>query len=98
MTKNMNTFCNGKEISKKNFLSMIEECIKDGWRNSQLKRSTEEALTKIYYGGYEGREEDIQIIIDELNSESVYSGYFYPNANLQDVETIILTGKWFFQE
>lgn len=92
-----NTFYNGKEISKENFLSMIRECIEDGWRDSHLLKSTEKTLEKIYHGGYEGREEDIQIILNELNTE-LRSGYKHPDANLQNVETIILTGKWFFQE
>lgn len=94
----MNTFYNGKEISKKNFLVMIKECMEEGWKNSDLQRSTEEALEKIYRGGYDGVDEDIFYILDKLNSKSVYGGYFYPNANLQDVETIISEGSWFFQE
>lgn len=97
MIKNRNVFYNGKEISKKNFLAMIQECMEEGWKNSDLHRETEMALEKIYHGGYEGAEEDVQYILDKLNAKSVY-GYFYPKANLQDVEVIISEGSWFFQE
>ena len=94
----MNTFYNGLQITKENLLSMIKECIESGWKNSDLHKSTEEALEKIYFGGYEGREEDINCILEKLNSKSLYGGYFYPNPNLQDVEIIISTGQWYFQE
>lgn len=93
----MNTFYNGKQITKENFLALIKECMEDGWKNSDLFRTTEEALEKIYYGGYEGVDEDIQYIINELNSKSSW-GYLHPRANLQDVEIIISKGKWYFQE
>ena len=94
----MNTFYNGQEITKENFLSMIKECMEEDWKSSDLRRSTEEALEKIYLGEYEGVNEDIQVILEELNSESVCGGYFHPNANLQNVETIISEGNWYFQE
>ena len=94
----MNTFYNGKPITKENLISMIKESMEEGWKNSDLHKSTEEALEKIYHGGYEGREEDIEYILYRLNSKSPYGGYFYPKANLQDVETIISTGQWYFQE
>ena len=93
MTKN--SFYNGKEITKKNFLTIIQKCMEEGWRNSHLQKSTEEGLEKIYHGGYEGREEDIEFIIEELNSK-LTSGYKHPDANLQNVESIILEGNWFF--
>lgn len=93
----MNIFYNGKPITKENLLAIIKECMEEGWKNSDLHKSTEEALEKIYRGGYEGREEDIFYILDKLNSKSIYGGYFYPNANLQDVETIISAGSWYFQ-
>lgn len=67
--------------------------MEEGWKNSDLHRSTEEALEKIYFGGYEGREEDIFYILDKLNSKSVCGSYLYPDANLQDVEIIISTGQ-----
>ena len=91
-----NTFYNGKEISKENLLSMIKECMEEGWKNSSLHRGTEIALEKIYHGGYEGAEEDIQYILDKLNAKTFYGGYFYPKANLQDVESIISVGSWYF--
>jgi len=94
----MNTFFNGKKISKENFLTMIKECIEDGWKNSDLHKSTEEALEKIYHGGYEGREEDIECILDKLNSKLAFGEYLYPNANLKDVEKVISVGSWYFQE
>lgn len=84
----MNTFYNGLQITKENLLSLIKECMEEGWQNSHLQRSTEEVLEKIYLGGYEGREEDIQFILDELKSKTKW-GYLYPKANLQDVEIII---------
>lgn len=93
----MNTFYNGKEISKKNLLTMIQECMEEGWKNSDLQRSTEKALEKIYRGGYDGVDEDIEYILDELNSKSRW-GYSHPDANLQDVEIIISEGSWYFQE
>ncbi len=98
MKKNMNTFYNGKQITRENLLGMIQECMEEGWKNSDLHRETEEVLEKIYGGRYEGREEDIFYILDRLNSKSVYGGHFYPNANLQDVENIISEGDWYFQE
>lgn len=95
----MNTFYNGLQITKENLLSMIKECMEEGWKNSNLHKSTEEVLEKIYFREYEGAEEDIEYILDKLNSKPAYGdGYFYPKANLQDVENIISVGSWYFQE
>ncbi|NLD16145.1 MAG: hypothetical protein GX666_01025 [Tissierellia bacterium] len=95
----LNTFYNGKEITKENLLSLIKECIEEGWQDSDLQRNTEIALEKIYHGQYDGVDEDIQFILEELNSKTKW-GYLYPNANLQDVEIIIKAseGSWYFQE
>jgi hypothetical protein len=93
----MNTFFNDKQITKENFLNMIQNCIEDGWKNCDLFEETKIALEKIYHGEYDGVEEDIEYILDKLNSKSKW-GYLYPNANLQDVETIISRGEWYFQE
>ena len=94
----MNKFYNGKPITKENLLSMIKESMEEGWKNSDLHRSTEKTLEKIYHGEYEGAEEDVQYILDKLNSKSVCGSYLYPDANLQDVEIIISAGQWYFQE
>src|SRR5690554_5492661 len=95
----MNTFYNGLPITKENFLSLIKECMEAGWEGSSLHKSTEEALEKIYFGGYEGWEEDTECIIEILNSKPAYgNGYFYPKPNLLDVESIISVGSWYFQE
>lgn len=94
----MNTFYNGKPVTKQNLLDMIRECIETGWKGSNLHTSTEKMLEKIYHGGYEGAEEDVQYILDKLNSKSPYGGYFYTKPNLQDVEKIISIGNWYFQE
>jgi hypothetical protein len=95
----MNTFYNGKKISKKNFLAIIQECIEEGWEDSTLDSSTERALEKIYYGEYEGREADIFYILDELQRKTKWD-YLYPNANLQDIEIIITESgvNWYFQD
>ena len=95
----MNTFYNGKEITKENLLAMIRECMEEGWKNSDLHRETEEALEKIYHGEYEGAEEDIECILEKLNEKNRW-GYLYPNANLQYVEIILLQGRgeWFYKE
>lgn len=92
----MNAFYNEKKITRENLLGMIRECMEAGWENSSLHRRTEEVLEKIYHG-YDGVEEDVEYILYKLNSKSVDGGYFYPRPNLQDVETIISTGQWFFQ-
>lgn len=95
----MNTFYNGLPITKENLLSLIKECMEAGWEGSSLHRSTEIALEKMYYGGYEGWEEDIEYILYKLNSKPAYgNGYFYPKPNLLDVESIISGEGWFFQE
>lgn len=95
----MNAFYNGKKITRENLLGMIRECMEAGWKGSDLHRSTETALEKIYYGGYEGWEEDIECIIERLNAKPAYgNGYFYPKPNLLDVESIISGDGWFFQE
>lgn len=95
----MNVFYNGKPVTKQNLLDMIRECIEEGWKGSDLHRSTEIALEKIYHGGYDGREEDIEYILYKLNNKPAYgNGYFYPRANLQDVESIISVGSWYFQK
>ena len=94
---NMNTFYNGKEITKENLLSMIKECMEQDWEDSYLRGSTELTLIKIYYGGYEGVDEDIQFILEELQRKTKW-GYLYPDANLQDIEIIISEGQWYFQD
>lgn len=92
----MNTFYNGKPVTKENLLSMIKESMEEGWKNSDLHRTTEKTLEKIYHG-YDGVDEDVECILDKLNSKLAYGGYLYPNANLQDIENIISAGSWYFQ-
>lgn len=95
----MNTFYNDLPITKENLLSLIKECMEEGWKNSSLHRSTEIALEKIYHG-YDGVDEDVECILDKLNTKTFYGGYFYPKASLLDVEKIISEseGGWYFQE
>lgn len=91
-----NKFYNGKEITKENLLNMIGECIESNWKNSDLFNETEEALEKMYQG-YEGVEEDISSILENLKNKNRF-GWNFAEPNLQSLEIIISEGKWYFQE
>jgi len=81
-------FWNGKEISEKNLVDIIAECTKNNWKNSDLFRETEIACEIIAYEDYEGREEDIEYILEKLDDD----------ATLFDVEKAIQNGEWYFME
>lgn len=83
-------FYNGKEINRENLLEMIEECIQDNWKNSDIERNAEIAMEIIATQEYDGREEDIEYILEKIQYEH--------RPNLQDVERIISRGDWYFQE
>ena len=83
-------FYNGKEINRENLLEMIEECIQGNWKNSDIERNAEVAMEIIAREEYEGRDEDIEYILEKLKYEH--------SPNLQDVERIISQGDWYFQE
>ena len=84
----MKKFYNGKEISKENLIELITKCSKDDWKNSDLFRETEIACEIIAYEDYEGREEDIEYILEKLDDD----------ATLFDVEKAIQNGEWYFME
>lgn len=94
----MNRFYNGKPVTKANLLELIGICMEEGWSGSDLHEETEVALGQIYIAEYGGVDEDLETIVEILNSRSLVGYYHYPNANLQDVEKIISQGEWFFQE
>lgn len=79
-------FWNGKEISEKNLIDIITECSKNNWKNSDLFKETEIACEIIAFEDYEGRNEDIEYILEKLND----------GATLFDVENAISIGEWYF--
>lgn len=84
----MKKFWNGKEMNKENFVDMITECLKDNWKNSDLFRESEIACGIIAFEEYEGREEDIEYILEKIND----------GATLFDIEKAISIGEWYFME
>ena len=84
----MKKFYNGKEINEGNLVDLITKCSKDDWKNSDLFKETEIACEIIAFEEYEGREEDIEYILEKLED----------GATLFDVEDAISTGKWYFME
>ncbi len=84
----MKKFYNGKEINEKNLIELITECSKSKWKNSDLFKETELACEIIAFKDYEGRDEDIEYILEKLKD----------GATLFDVEDAISTGKWYFME
>ena len=81
-------FWNGKEINKENLIDLITECSKDNWRNSDLFRKTEIACEIIAFEDYEGRNEDIEYILERIDD----------GTTLFDVEKVIQNGEWYFME
>ena len=84
----MKKFYNGKEISEKNLVELITKCSKGDWKNSDLFKETEIACEIIAFEEYEGREEDIEYILEKLDN----------GATLFDVEKAIQNGEWYFME
>ncbi len=84
----MKKFWNGKEINEENLIDLITECTKNNWKNSDLFEETEIACEIIAFEDYEGRNEDIEYILEKLDD----------GATLFDVEIAISNGQWFFQE
>ncbi|HHW69709.1 MAG TPA: hypothetical protein GX747_05185, partial [Tenericutes bacterium] len=79
---------NNKELNEENLVDMIKECIKNNWRNSNLFRETEIACEIIACESYEGRDEDVEYILEKLDD----------GATLVDVENAISNGEWYFME
>ena len=73
-------FWNGKEINEENLIDLITKCSKDNWKNSDLFRETETICEIIAFENYEGRDEDIEYILEKLED----------GATLFDVEDAIL--------
>ena len=67
---------------------MIAECLKNNWRCSNLFRETEIACEIIAVEDYEGRDEDIEYILEKLDD----------GANLFNLEKAISIGEWYFME
>ena len=84
----MKKFYNGKEINEENLIDIITKCSKDNWKNSDLFKETELACEIIAFKDYEGREEDIEYILEKLDN----------GATLFDVEKAIQNGEWYFME
>ena len=84
----MKKFWNGKEINEENLIDLITECTKNNWKNSDLFEETEIACEIIAFEDYEGRNEDIEYILEKLDD----------GATLFDVEIAISNGQWYFQE
>ena len=85
----MKKFYNGKEISEKNLVDIIAECTKNNWKNSDLFRETEIACEIIASESYDGKDEDIECIIEKLKGDG---------ATLFDLENAIQNGEWYFME
>ena len=85
----MKKFYNGKEISEKNLVDIIAECTKNNWKNSDLFRETEIACEIIASESYDGKDEDIERIIEKLKGDG---------ATLFDLEKAIQNGEWYFME
>jgi len=84
----MKKFYNGKEISKENLIELITKCSKDDWKNSDLFKETEIACEIIAFEEYEGKDEDVEYILEKLND----------SATLFDIEKAIQNGEWYFME
>src|SRR5690554_492353 len=84
----MKKFYNGKKISEKNLVDLITECSENNWKNSDLFKETETACEIIAFENYEGRDEDIECIIEKLND----------GATLFDLENAIANGDWYFMQ
>ena len=81
-------FYNGKEVNKETLIELIRECSGNNWKNSDLFRETEIACEIIAFESYEGRDEDIECILERIDD----------GATLFDIEKIIQNGQWFFTE
>jgi hypothetical protein len=84
----MKKFYNGKEINEENLIDLITKCSENNWKNSDLLEETELACEIIAFEEYEGREEDIEYILEKLDDD----------ATLFDVEKAIQNGEWYFME
>jgi UDP-3-O-[3-hydroxymyristoyl] glucosamine N-acyltransferase len=84
----MKRFYDGREISERNLMDLITECSKDNWKNSDLFKETEIACEIIAYEDYEGKNEDIEYILEKLND----------GATLFDLENAIANGDWYFMQ
>ena len=84
----MKKFYNGKEINEENLIDLITKCSENNWKNSDLLEETELACEIIAFEEYEGREEDIEYILEKLDN----------GATLFDIEKAIQNGEWYFME
>ena len=55
-------------MTKGKLLGIIREMIAENWANSDLDARTEKVLTFIAKNDYEGREEDLEALVDRINS------------------------------
>ena len=55
-------------MTKEKLLEIIREMIADNWADSDLDARTEKILAFIVENDYEGREEDLEALVDRINS------------------------------
>lgn len=93
----MNKFYNGYQVTKENLFKLFQEILGD---NSSLDARTEKAF-QMFLLGYEGVDEDIIYVLEELNSihgAGIFKGsWMHPNPNLETIENIIGRGRWNFE-
>jgi hypothetical protein len=86
-----------KKWNENDLLAAIQDGISTDWKNSDLHRGVEIALTRIATENYEGKEEDVEIILDHLNDDRMagmrsYAGCPNGDLSLQDVEVVLYDG------
>ena len=55
-------------MTKEKLLEIIREMVAVNWANSDLDARTEKILTFIVENDYEGREEDLEALVDRINA------------------------------
>ena len=85
-------------MTKEKLLEIIQEMMAENWADSDLDAKTEKILTFIVEHDYEGRDEDLEALVDRINSARTetpalfivqdalqYEGWNFEKAMLKEV-------------
>lgn len=91
-----NTLYNGKDATEENVLEMMQG-VGLGEIHDDMTEKEKAVIRKVAAQDYEGAWDDLDYLVDELNSRCKY-GWNHCQANLQTVYDILSKGDWHYME
>lgn len=88
---------NNEEVTKENVLELLKTTTS---HSPESQMTEEECLTLRLIGrqDYEGAEEDLQELVDTLQTKNFMGLWNYLEANCQTFHDIVSKGSWYYME